>query len=63
MAHLRKSMPDSGLGFQVKVLKTFESDPVSLSGGINRTEPGQTVTRQYKFALRLRNRGTHASFT
>jgi len=30
MAHLRQSRPYSGLDFQVKILKTFESVPSSL---------------------------------
>jgi len=30
MAHARQSRPDSGLDFQVKVLKTFEGGPSSL---------------------------------
>ena len=29
-AHIRQSRPGSGLGFQVKVLKTFEVAPSSL---------------------------------
>jgi len=34
IAHIRKSWPDSGLSFQVKVLKTFKVVPSSLRGGI-----------------------------
>ena len=34
MAHIRQSWPDSGLGFQVKVLKPFSGDPSSLGSGI-----------------------------
>ena len=39
MAHVRQSRPDSGLGFQVKVPKTFQVVPSSLgaiarAGGI-----------------------------
>jgi len=30
MAHIRQSIPDSGLGFQAKVLTTFEVIPSSL---------------------------------
>jgi len=30
MAHVRQSRPDSGLDFQVKVLKTFAGAPSSL---------------------------------
>ena len=30
MEHIRQSRPDSGLGLRVKVLKTFESVPLSL---------------------------------
>ena len=33
MAHTRQSRPDSGLGFQVKVLKTFQVVPSSLGSG------------------------------
>ena len=36
-------MPDSGLGFWVKVLKTFESVPASLGGG-----PEDLVQELYK---------------
>ena len=31
--HIRKSMPDSGLGLKVKVLETFLVIPASLGGG------------------------------
>jgi len=34
MAHIRQSRPDSGLGFQVKVLKTFQVVPSSLESGV-----------------------------
>ena len=30
MAHMRQSRPDSGLGFQVKVLTTIQGVPFSL---------------------------------
>ena len=30
VAHIRQSRPDSGLGFQVKVRKTFQVVPYSL---------------------------------
>ena len=30
MAHVRRPRPDSGLGFQVKVLKIVQFDPASL---------------------------------
>jgi len=30
MAHVRQSRPDYGLGFQVRVLKTFQAVPLSL---------------------------------
>jgi hypothetical protein len=30
LAHIRQSRPDSGLGFQVKVLQTFQVVPSSL---------------------------------
>ena len=33
MAQIRQTRPDSGLGFQVKVLKTFEVVPPSLGSG------------------------------
>ena len=33
MAHIRQSRPNSGLGFQVKVLKTFLRVPSSLGSG------------------------------
>jgi len=33
MAHIRHSRPDSGLGFQVEVLETFEHVPFSLGSG------------------------------
>ena len=33
MAHIRQSRPDYGLGFQVKVLRTFQVVPFSLGSG------------------------------
>ena len=33
MAHVRQSRPDSGLGFQIKMLATFEIVPNSLGSG------------------------------
>ena len=33
MAHIRQSRPDSGLGFQVEVLKTFKIVSSSLGSG------------------------------
>ena len=33
MAHIRQSRPDSGIGFHVKVLKTFQVVPFSLGSG------------------------------
>ena len=33
-AHIRQSRPDSGLGFQVKVLKLVEAVPCSLGSGV-----------------------------
>ena len=33
MAHVRQSRPDSGTGFQAKVLKTFQVAPSSLGSG------------------------------
>jgi hypothetical protein len=38
MAHIRQSRPDSGLGFQVKVLKIFQVVPSSL-GSAKSTSP------------------------
>ena len=35
MAHVRQSCPDSGLGFQAKVLETFKVVPFSLDSGIS----------------------------
>ena len=32
MTHIRQSRPQSGLGFQMKVLKTFQVVPSSLAG-------------------------------
>jgi len=37
MAHVRQSRPDSGIGFQVKVLKTF---PSSLGRGLQEISQG-----------------------
>ena len=34
MEHIRQSRPDSGLGFQVKVRKTFQVVPSSLGSGL-----------------------------
>ena len=39
MAHTRLSRPDSGLGFQVKVLKTFQMVPSSLGSGHAVSDP------------------------
>ena len=33
MAHIRQSRPDSGLGFQVKFVKTFQVVPFALGSG------------------------------
>ena len=33
LAHIRQSRPDSGIGFQAKVLHTFEGFPSSLGSG------------------------------
>jgi hypothetical protein len=33
VAHIRQSTPDSGLGFQTKVCKTFQIGPISLGSG------------------------------
>ena len=52
-AYTRQSTPDSGLGFQVKVLETFDCFPSSLDSGGGRTghvlESGGKVTRQQVF--------------
>jgi len=40
VAHIRQSRPDSGLGFQVKVLKTFKDVPSSLESGACRQISG-----------------------
>jgi len=37
MAHIRQSRPDCGLGFHVKVLKTFQAVPVSPGSGEERS--------------------------
>jgi hypothetical protein len=34
MAHVRQSRPDSGLGFEVKVLKTLQVVPSTLASGL-----------------------------
>ena len=36
MARIRQSKPDSGLGFQVKVLHTLQGVPSSLGSGLSR---------------------------
>ena len=41
MAHIRQSRPDSGLGFQVKGLVTFQAVPSSLGSGRSIPEPAQ----------------------
>ena len=33
MAHIRQSTPDSGLDFQTKVFKIFNTVPISLGSG------------------------------
>ena len=43
MAHIRQSRPDSGLDFQVKILKTFKVDPSSLGIGKDRNLFGRAV--------------------
>jgi len=35
MAHTEQLRPESVLGFQVKVLQTFDFDPYSLGSGLN----------------------------
>ena len=45
MAHITQSRPDSGLDFQVKVLKTFRAVPSSLgSGALNGIEAQVLLT-------------------
>ena len=39
MAHMRQSRPYSGLGFPVRVLKTFQVGPSSLRSGEGGTSP------------------------
>jgi len=39
VAHIRQSRPDSGLGFQVKVLDTLQGVPSSLGSGPERMGP------------------------
>ena len=38
MEHIRQSRPDSGPGFQVNVLETYEVVPSSLGSGPEKTE-------------------------
>jgi len=38
MANIRLSRPDSGLGFEVKVLKPFQVVPSSLGSGLLRAK-------------------------
>ena len=38
VAHIRQSRPDSGLGFQVQVLETYERVPSSLGKGKGHTD-------------------------
>jgi len=37
ICHIRQSRPDSGLGFQAKVLENFQVVPSSLGSGLPRT--------------------------
>jgi len=39
-AHIRQSRPESGLGFQVSVVETFQVVPSSLGGGARRFRGG-----------------------
>ena len=52
MAHVRQSRPDSGLGFQAKVLKTFQSVPCSL--GCCRVFGYDNVPREAHEVVQLR---------
>ena len=46
MAHVRQSRPDSGLGFQVKVLEAFQGVPSSLKSGLKTNDPKhETLSR------------------
>ena len=48
IAHTRKSRQDSGLGFQVKVLKTFKVIPSALGNGRKRGGCMRTLPPQAK---------------
>ena len=50
MAHKRPSRPDSGLGFQVKVLETFQIAPSSLESGPEAIRPLSGENGTYKTA-------------
>ena len=49
MAHIRQSRPDYSLGFQVKVLNTFEVVPSSLDSGADNL----VAPRDSKFVVSL----------
>ena len=46
MAHVRQSRPDSGLGFQVKILKMVSMVPYSFASGGPDIIPVQPVSPQ-----------------
>jgi len=56
LAHIRQSRPDSGLGFQVKALKTVHVVPTSLgrvrSRGVQRALSATHVTEKLKNVYR-----------
>ena len=41
VAHIKQSRPDSGLGVQVKVVKTFQVVPTSLGSGADGIQHGR----------------------
>ena len=55
MAHVKQSKPDSGLGFQVKVLKTFQVAPCSLRCGADEDFLGRNPGHDHFPAGRVRN--------
>ena len=58
MAHIRQSRPDSGLGFHVKVLQTFQVVPSSFGGGRLKSPPNLSVApnRFYRAIFELFSR-------
>jgi len=51
MAHVRQSGPESGLDFQIKVLKTFQVVPSSLGSGGGAGRPDARVGRGFLLKL------------